>query len=156
MKLELEEKLIKDFPMLYRDHNASMQTTCMCWGFSCGDGWYDLIYDLSKALTEYAELKKFEIIVVQVKEKYGTLRFYVQGEDHIISALIGHAVNQSRHTCEECGKYGSLRGLGWVQTLCDECAEKAGYLEEDEEEEEPCIFCRVLKWLKIKWKKFGN
>jgi len=50
MKNELEENLYKDFPLLYSEHKLPMSHTCMCWGFSCGDGWYDLIYDLSSKL----------------------------------------------------------------------------------------------------------
>lgn len=50
MKNELEENLYKNFPLLYSEHKLPMSHTCMCWGFSCGDGWYDLIYNLSSKL----------------------------------------------------------------------------------------------------------
>jgi hypothetical protein len=49
MKEELDKKLVKAFPLLYGDRNAPMQSTCMCWGFP-GDGWFDLIWDLSSKL----------------------------------------------------------------------------------------------------------
>ena len=50
MKKELDEKLVKTFPLLYGDRSAPMQSTAMCWGFSCGDGWFDIIWDLSSKL----------------------------------------------------------------------------------------------------------
>lgn len=50
MKPELDERLCREFPHLYRDRNRSMQETCMVWGFECGDGWYTPIYKLSVKL----------------------------------------------------------------------------------------------------------
>ena len=49
MKEELDKKLVKAFPLLYDDRDASMQSTAMCWGFP-GDGWFDIIWDLSSKL----------------------------------------------------------------------------------------------------------
>jgi hypothetical protein len=49
MKEELDNKLVKTFPLLYGDRNAPMQSTAMCWGFP-GDGWFDIIWDLSSKL----------------------------------------------------------------------------------------------------------
>jgi len=47
---ELDKKLVESFPLLYSDRQASMQSTCMCWGFTCSDGWFDIIWDLSSKL----------------------------------------------------------------------------------------------------------
>lgn len=60
MNKELEEKLYKDFPLLYSEHKLPMSHTCMCWGFSHGDGWYNLIYELSSKLEQMIkkEMKK--------------------------------------------------------------------------------------------------
>lgn len=44
MKPELENKLIKRFPMIFADRYADMSRSCMVWGMECGDGWYDIIY----------------------------------------------------------------------------------------------------------------
>jgi hypothetical protein len=57
---------------------------------------------------------------VQVKEKFGTLRFHVDGD----SAAVGHYVEfaelHSSRVCEQCGCPGTLREDGWLRTLCDE------------------------------------
>jgi len=44
---ELDEKLVATYPELYRDRNGDMKETLMCWGFECGDGWYQIIDTLS-------------------------------------------------------------------------------------------------------------
>lgn len=51
----------------------------------------------------------------QIKEKYGGLRFYADGNMQDIEGI-------SYHVCEECGYPGILRPGGWVKTLCDKCA----------------------------------
>ena len=55
MKKELDEKLVAAFPLLYKDRHESMQETAMCWGFACGDGWFDIIWDLSSKLEPLIE-----------------------------------------------------------------------------------------------------
>ena len=58
----------------------------------------------------------------QVKEKFGTLRFYMTTETEEMSALIREAEERSAVTCEECGSPGTCRDGGWILTLCDKCA----------------------------------
>ena len=72
-----------------------------------------------------------QVVAVQVKEKFGTLRFYYDGGDEYISGLVAMAESMSGCTCEECGAPGKQRSGGWIQTLCDEHAEAAGKFEED-------------------------
>lgn len=56
---------------------------------------------------------------IQVKEKFGTLRFYTTGCDDRAMTLIEFAEELSGKTCEVCGAPGQLRGGGWVKSLCD-------------------------------------
>ena len=49
-KEEFDEKMCKNYPLLYRDRNASMQATCMCWGFDINQGWTQLVEELSSKL----------------------------------------------------------------------------------------------------------
>lgn len=261
MDRELDSKLVEDFPLLYTERHWNMRHTCMCWGFSCGNGWHDLIRELSEKLeaviqkwveehprgrcykcgcdyfehrsmpsgkrickkvhkmpfhlgpvhfgccvpqwkrdliqawtnewnykkpsqykvsdkhgrawrlwhtfwklfkedwkyTKYRNLhwglyRRINTILnklvkvgiyknvpcdcnewqsvhpraVQVKEKFGTLSFYMSSGNDEIWNLIREAERKSAKTCEECGKPGKLRGGGWIKTLCDECAKEAG------------------------------
>lgn len=193
MKRELQEKLFKEFPLLYQDRTKSMMETCMCWGIECGKGWYDILYNLSSKLEpliqkfydenpnvrcaacgcardkHYASATKnpkkclavkkystkhvkmrwkysknkvlnylyqlrstalrkingflslffYEYSVCfceqynpliprasQVKEKYGSLRFYMTCATNEMSDLIYQAEEESENTCETCGALG--------------------------------------------------
>lgn len=81
-KLELnwDREIMEKCPILYRMRNASMMETCMCWGFSCNEGWKDPLWKASCALEalnmQYWPKYKVRIQAAQLKEKFGTLRFY--------------------------------------------------------------------------------
>jgi hypothetical protein len=75
----------------------------------------------------YKACKKFRLQhprALQIKSKYGGLRFYMtHGTDRIFE-LIDKAEDKSYETCEKCGKPGKARDVGWIWTLCDECYER--------------------------------
>lgn len=120
MNKENTKKLYDDFPNLYKQHKLSIMENCMPWGFDCGNGWFNLIYNLSKKISEIAP----ECEATQVKEKYGTLRFYCNGYNDEVDKLINDAENLSGRTCENCGDTttAKTRGDGWLSTVCDKCA----------------------------------
>ena len=60
-----------------------------------------------------------QLVAVQVKEKFGTLRFYTNGSDEYIDGLISMAEGMSGVTCEVCGNPGTTGGPGWIRTLCE-------------------------------------
>jgi len=72
-------------------------------------------------------------VATQVKEKYGTLRFYYEGGDDFIDGLSQMAEAMSAVTCEVCGSPGKTLGGGWIRTLCKTHAEEQGYDWDDEE-----------------------
>lgn len=75
-----------------------------------------------------------QVTVTQVKEKFGTLRFYYSGGDSYIDGLVAMAESMSGATCEECGAPGRVRPGGWLQCLCDTHAQANGnYLTEEDE-----------------------
>ena len=78
-----------------------------------GKGW-------SKILDKLYDVKPRNVDVLQVKEKWGGLRFYVGGALREFHDAIEAAEEESYFTCEECGEYGKLReDLGWILTLCE-------------------------------------
>ena len=128
MNPRLDKLLCQRFPFLYRDRNESERVTCLCWGFECSSSWYLLIKELSKKIHNYLktlpEERRNAFRVVQVKTKFGSLRYYVDGADKTIYKFIREAEKRSYKTCEHCGAYGKkvkLRGGGWVTTLCGKC-----------------------------------
>lgn len=54
MDKELDKQLCEDFPLLYRDRNASMQESCMYFGLAVGNGWEPIIRNLSEKLEPIA------------------------------------------------------------------------------------------------------
>lgn len=61
-----------------------------------------------------------QVTVDQVKEKFGTLRFYYTGGDDYVDGVVRMAEAMTAFTCEQCGNAGETRHGGWVRTLCDE------------------------------------
>lgn len=125
MRKELDEQLCREFPNLYRNRGKSMQETCMCWGFDCDDGWFQIIYDLSKKLEaeilKLPEKQRSFYGASQVKEKYGGLRFYVDSYTDEIGSLIREAEEKSEKTCEVCGAPGKIRSHHkWYYCSCED------------------------------------
>ncbi len=85
--------------------------------FEVEPGWFPLIKDLITDLINLGWNKE----VCQVKEKFGTLRFYINEGTDDIHKRIAKAEMESATICEATGKPGKLRNdLGWWRTLCDE------------------------------------
>jgi len=177
MNEKLDVELCSAYPKLFANRNADMKTTAMCWGFECGDGWYNIIKSLCANIQhhidssieqnqrdndynmmliemhqgkfdrfdeyykgfqehyreeqrekllkeEFREVRPVveQVVVSQVKEKFGGLRFYYDGGNDNIRGMVGMAESLSAITCEECGAPGDQRHDGWIRTLCDEHA----------------------------------
>lgn len=124
---QLYEDMMERYPLLYANRHGSMRETCMCWGIECGEGWYKIIDELSAKLTklilELPEEERKHFRAAQVKEKFGTLRFYMGCETDDMSKAIAEAEDATAVTCETCGKPGKIRPGGWVVVRCDECDE---------------------------------
>jgi hypothetical protein len=85
--------------------------------FEVEQGWNQLIKDLISDLIKMGWNRE----VIQVKEKFGTLRFYINEATDDIHRRIAKAEMESSTICEATGKPGKLRNdLGWWRTLCDE------------------------------------
>jgi hypothetical protein len=92
--------------------------------FECGDGWADLLVELCEGIQKHIQTLPpeavSELVALQVKEKYGTLRFYVSGYDKTLDKLIEDASKKSSVTCETCGAPGESRGDAWLYTACEQ------------------------------------
>ena len=136
MKSELEDTIIKACPNLYRGVSLPLRECLMAFGMECGDGWYELIFELSKSLEklilELPEKEREHYYAMQVKEKFGSLRFYVSyGTDEMFT-LIDEAETRSESICEVCGKPGIMRkDYGWIYTSCEACLKPTDGLNND-------------------------
>lgn len=106
MSPENTAALLQGFPHLYRGYYKSPQETCMARGFACGDGWFDLIWwlsvDLQAHIRAHPELQEFE--VVQVKEKFNSLRYYYRGGDSYTWDRVARAEKESVWVCPRTGE----------------------------------------------------
>jgi len=127
MNAELEQKLFDKYPKIFRQKDLSPQETCMCWGISTSDGWYNIIDGLCKKIQKYVDKNKIkQVEAIQVKEKFGGLRFYVTESPDVIYKYIYDAEKASLVTCEECGAKGDSKNSNshWIRTLCNKCRRK--------------------------------
>lgn len=96
-----------------------------CGYLEIGPGWYNLIDNLCTDLQAAAN-DSTPIHAVQVKQKFGQLRFYVDGGNNIQHSLISIAEARSATICEECGEEGKIVSTGgWLRTVCDKHAGRA-------------------------------
>jgi hypothetical protein len=127
---EFGERLASTYPNLYTDMHGDPRVTCMAFGIAVRRGWWPIIEELSAKLeaiiTEWKETytdDEYYPRAAQVKEKFGTLRFYMTHHIDGFDGPIREAEGKSAVTCEKCGVPGKLRDTGWLFTLCDECHE---------------------------------
>jgi hypothetical protein len=104
MKPEQEAEFFERFSFLLREDMRREGGH-----IAVASGWRDLLWNLCLEIEE--ELKKDLKLrkgfrVVQIKEKFATLEFYVQGGNEAIDNAINKARRISGDTCETCGKPG--------------------------------------------------
>lgn len=175
MKPELDKQLCEKYPKIFKNRNASQMESCMYWGLEIGEGWYDIIdvlcqaatytyttaimvdeadgkrlniapYSYANETTYHFEIKPPQLVADQVKEKFGTLRFYYHTEleekmsylketgkypelDKILEryynyfdGIVHFAETLSERTCEVTGLKGEMHVTGggvsgWYKTL---------------------------------------
>jgi ribosomal protein L37AE/L43A len=112
-------ELMEEFPDLFSEIIDSE--------ISCGPGWFEIIRDLTEEAAKVPGLK-----VMQVKEKFGGLRYYVDSDNleelNRFVEKTWEAGERSHRTCEDCGSTDGVKTEAinyWVSTLCGECRVKA-------------------------------
>lgn len=87
--------------------------------FYIGDGWLHIVEELEARLSQLDP----DYRVLQVKEKFGGLRFYYEtdGDEQVqeeFLRLTSAAEQKSFATCEKCGREAHLYTDHWWRTLC--------------------------------------
>lgn len=131
MSPDKEKELIDIYPDLF---SGLDERSCMhLFGFECHDGWFELLKKLIHQIKEICESAQFKdslvindvpmgVKVEQVKEKFGTLRFYTNFHNECVEKLIDEACAASEVTCEKCGEAGTLGAKGyWISVRCPAC-----------------------------------
>jgi len=123
-----ERKIFKKYPKIFRQKDLSPRETCMCWGLEIGLGWYWLVDKLCEFLQfNIDKNNQPQLEAVQVKEKFGGLRFYVTGANSEQQKVIDFVEFLSHFICERCGTTKNVsQTKGWIKTLCKTCRKKEG------------------------------
>lgn len=145
MKLELQAELFRRYPKFFRkpgmrlffpntgdaylhDGTAPIDER----GIECGDGWFDILDRLSCACEKEIEAQILQGVakecwprVAQIKQKLGTMRFYVHGPlSDGLREQFRHEHSddgESARTCEHCGAARKPRDGSLLNTYCDNC-----------------------------------
>lgn len=131
MSPDLEQQFFARWPEFFR-HRLDYRRSMMIVGFECRDGWRDLLWTLFTDVEQVLARQNLsespgEFKIVQVKEKFGTLRVYRDDSTPEIDHLLDTAMERSCYICEACGLPGVLFiDGGWWATRCASCAVKDG------------------------------
>ena len=106
MSPELDRKLCERHPQIFANRHGDPDSTAMCRGFECGDGWYALIDTLCLALQRETDLGGGQqVVATQVKKKFGTLRFHARPASERQRGMIQFAEAMSARIDEGSGVF---------------------------------------------------
>jgi len=113
MNPNLQNKLFERFPKIFVEKDMTPQESCMHWGITCGDGWFDLLNNMCSEIQELCDKNKVQVVAKQVKEKFAVLTFYYEivgdGVDReTVYEIIKKYREKSVQTCEETGGVGTI------------------------------------------------
>jgi hypothetical protein len=108
MDAELQDQLYQRYPAIFAERLLPATETAMCWGITIGNGWYQLIDGLCAQLQRETDRDgAAQVVAAQVKEKFGTLRFYAHDLSDRQSGMIALAIELSGRICDVCGAPGA-------------------------------------------------
>lgn len=118
-------QLVESYPDLF--HPVGDPPRAQGWP-EVSDGWRDLLERACSRIRAAVRADGGSFRAAQIKEKYGSLRFYWDGSlSPKAAARVEEAIDlaeaRSATTCEVCGEKGRLYGGGWVTTRCAAHAE---------------------------------
>lgn len=124
MKQDLLTRLRERHPSLF---SSPPDTPLGERGIEVGDGWFELLAKSFGDIERAAQSSGVDAAhLVQVKEKFGLLRIYVQGPSHdAIDDVLQRAEQASTVICEACGRNGNLvSDIGWLRVRCHPCRDR--------------------------------
>ena len=128
--IEHNKKLIERYPFLaprnvwtglmVSDYDFSFtELDCMPSGWRKKFG-IELCEELRNELIKHDFLDSYQI--TQIKEKYGTLRWYDAGNTEEGHKIIRKYEDLSWDICIDCGEPATKETIGWIMPVCDKCA----------------------------------
>lgn len=98
----------------------------LCYDCTIDKGWWQIVLDMAKKLDDLRQ-EDASIRIVQIKEKFGLLRVYLDSEEKYDDAyaIVQDAEKLSAKTCEFCGSkenvYTDPTHYVWIKTYCAKC-----------------------------------
>ena len=128
MTKEENKRLVEEYPFLMpRDYSGEpiegydyeytlMDAMPEGWRKAFGDA---LLKELKEELVKSGLLDEYRI--VQIKEKYGELRWYDNGNTRKGHDILTKYCVLSGSTCIKCGKLAKYMSRGWISPYCEDC-----------------------------------
>ena len=116
---EFEKRMEEKYPAMFSQPYG---------GFAVGEGWWPIIESLCANIQSHTDWwnKNREtrpvveqVVVAQIKEKFGGLRFYYEGGDDKIQGMVRMAEAWADAVCEDCGAPATKKTTGWIRNVCD-------------------------------------
>lgn len=127
---EFERKMHEKYPLLFSQPYG---------GIAVGKGWWPIIETLCDQIDSYTKWRNNtrealqkdnpynhkipkkvpQVVVQQIKEKFGGLRFYYEGGDEHIGGMVRMAESWAHRSCEDCGAPATKQTTGWIRNVCD-------------------------------------
>lgn len=146
--IELNKTMIEEFPFLLpRNRWTGLVSDSYDYSYNeleaMPEGWliafgYEMICELRDELASTNFLSEYRI--TDIKEKYGTLRWYDAGNTKNGHDIVSKYCGESARVCQCCGKPATHMTNGWIGYFCKECGKQLGaepvpedWWEEDED-----------------------
>lgn len=131
---DLNKKMVDIFPFLL-PHNRWTDEVSEDYDYSYNeldampDAWakafgYEMLCEIKDELVKSNYLYDYRI--TQIKEKYGTLRWYDFGGSEELFKIISKYCNLSAKICIRCGAPATHYTRGWISYICEKCSNKVG------------------------------
>lgn len=122
------KELIQKYPKIFESYEGNPYGV----NWEAPEAWLPVIDDMCGAIQSYIdnvvwykdgeEFRPQQVKCVQMKEKWGKLRFYTRGADKTVEGMISMTTYICRQMCESCGTRENI-GItdGWVSICCKPC-----------------------------------
>lgn len=124
------KELIEKYPKIFQMYEGN--PSGINWGIP--KAWIPVVDDLCGAIQKYIDNSSVwdkekldwvhppQATCVQMKEKFGGLRFYIDGGDDHIEGMISMAEHICYNMCQYCGTKENLGVTGgWITVCCSTC-----------------------------------
>jgi hypothetical protein len=128
---QVEQQIIRKYAYMFPKQDTSKPGwSPIVFGFEVGNGWAELLENIFNVIGALDTNKT--LIIDQIKEKFGTLRFYYSHIGTIddktadlISWVVRCGENESGYTCERCGAPAKVESVNhWLSCMCKSCAKE--------------------------------